>query len=227
MPGVDGAAERGAESPLKRQRVPLLSLKALASVRAFALAVALLGAGSARAALPALPEAMAPGEVEVDEHVAQGRRLYLLGRYQDAIAEYRRAYELRADPRFLFQIAEAYRQLGATEQALFYYERYLAGAAAGPAGAAAGPDRAVAEQRVAEIESLRAAPPPASPSAGVVAGPGATAGPGARRPTPIWRRWWLWTAIGVALAAGTTAAVLAGRSEASTPSTDLGDKKFF
>ena len=219
VPGVDGAAERGAESPLKRQRVPLLSLKALASLRAFALAFSLLAAGPARGALPALPEAVAPPDVEVDEHVAQGRRLYLLGRYQDAIGEYRRAYELRADPQFLFQIAEAYRQLGATEQALFYYERYLAGAAAGP-------DRAVAEQRVAEIESLRAAPPPAGPP-GLVAAPGATAGSSARRPTPIWRRWWLWTAIGVALAAGTAAAVLAGRSETSTPSTDLGDKKFF
>jgi tetratricopeptide (TPR) repeat protein len=198
----------------------LLSLKPLAPLRAFSLAFALLFAGPARGALPAPPDAVAPADVEVDEHVAQGHRLYLLGRYQDAIGEYRRAYELRADPQFLFQIAEAYRQLGATEQALFYYERYLAGAAAGP-------DRAVAEQHVAEIESLRAAPPPPGPSAGLAAAPGGTAGPTAKRPTPIWRRWWLWTAIGVALAAGATAAALAGRSETSTPSTDLGDKKFF
>jgi tetratricopeptide (TPR) repeat protein len=198
----------------------LLSLKPLALLRAFVLAFALLAGGPARGALPAPPEAVAPADVEVDEHVAQGHRLYLLGRYQDAIGEYRRAYELRADPQFLFQIAEAYRQLGATEQALFYYERYLAGAAAGP-------DRAVAEQRVAEIESLRAAPPAPSPAPRLVAAPGATAAPIVRRPAPIWRRWWLWTAIGVALAAGATAAALAGRSETSTPSTDLGDKKFF
>jgi tetratricopeptide (TPR) repeat protein len=189
-------------------------------LQASLLAFALLPAGPARGALPALPEAAAPADVEVDEHVAQGHRLYLLGRYQDAIAEYRRAYELRADPQFLFQIAEAYRQLGATEQALFYYERYLAGAAAGP-------DRAVAEQRVAEIESLRAAPPPPSPAAGLVAAPGAAQGTTGKHPAPVWRRWWLWTAIGVALAAGATAAALAGRSEASTPTTDLGDKRFF
>jgi tetratricopeptide (TPR) repeat protein len=184
------------------------------------LVFALLPAGPARGALPAMPDPAAPADVEVDEHVAQGHRLYLLGRYQDAIAEYRRAYELRADPQFLFQIAEAYRQLGATEQALFYYERYLAGAAAGP-------DRGVAEQRVAEIESLRAATAPPGPSASLVAVPGATLGTNAKRPTPIWRRWWVWTAVGVALAAGATAAALAGRSEASTPSTELGDKKFF
>jgi tetratricopeptide (TPR) repeat protein len=183
------------------------------------LAFTLLAARPAWSALPALPDASAPADIEVDEHLAQGHRLYLLGRYQDAIAEYRRAYELRADPGFLFQIAEAYRQLGATEQALFYYERYLAGADAGP-------DRQVAEQRVSEIESLRVTPPP-GPAVGLLAAP-ATAQPAvAKRPPPIWRRWWLWTAIGVALAAGATAAALASRSETSPPSTDLGDKKFF
>jgi tetratricopeptide (TPR) repeat protein len=175
----------------------------------------LLPAARARGATPALPEAATPADVEVEEHVAQGHRLYLLGRYQDAIAEYRRAYELRADPQFLFQIGEAYRQLGANEQALFYYERYLPSAAPGP-------DREVAEQRVAEIVSLRAGPPPA-PAAPALT----TEGPTTKHPAPLWRRWWLWTAIGVALAAGATAAALAGRSEASTPSTDLGDKKFF
>jgi tetratricopeptide (TPR) repeat protein len=183
------------------------------------LALLLLGGRSAWSALPALPDAAAPADVEVDEHLAQGHRLYLLGRYQDAIGEYRRAYELRADPQFLFRIAEAYRQLGASEQALFYYERYLAGA---PAGS----DRGVAEARVSEIEGLRAAPPP-GPTAALVATPGPAEGAAAKRPTSIWRRWWLWTAIGVALAAGATAAALAGRSETSTPSTDLGDKKFF
>jgi tetratricopeptide (TPR) repeat protein len=186
---------------------------------AFLLALVVLAAGPARSAPPAPADAATPADAEVDEHVAQGHRLYLLGRYQDAIAEYRRAYELRADPQFLFQIAEAYRQLGATEQALFYYERYLAGAAAGP-------DRDVAERRVGEIESLRAAPQ-AGPSAGLTAASGTTEGPAAKHAAPLWRRWWVWTAIGVALAAGATAAALASRSETSAPSTDLGDKKFF
>jgi tetratricopeptide (TPR) repeat protein len=185
---------------------------------AFLLAFVVLAARPARSAPPAPPDAATPADVEVEEHVAQGHRLYLLGRSQDAIAEYRRAYELRADPQFLFQIAEAYRQLGATEQALFYYERYLAGAPAGP-------DRDIAERRVGEIEGLRAAPPPV-PAAGLTSAAGTTA-VAAKHPTPIWRRWWVWTAIGVVLAAGATAAALAGRSETSTPSTDLGDKKFF
>jgi tetratricopeptide (TPR) repeat protein len=176
----------------------------------------LLAAGTARAAALGEPNLPAPADVEVDEHVAQGHRLYQLGRYQEAIAEYRRAYELRADPQFLFQIAESYRQLGATEQALFYYDRYLAGA---PGGA----DRETAEERVTEIESLRARPP-SSGAPGLIGTPGETA---KKQPKPLWRKWWIWTAIGVALAAGATAAVLAGRSETSVPSTDLGNKTFF
>jgi tetratricopeptide (TPR) repeat protein len=179
----------------------------------------LLAAGRVDAAAPT-PDGAAPADVEVDEHVAQGHRLYQLGRYQEAIAEYRRAYELRADPQFLFQIAESYRQLGASEQALFYYDRYLAGA---PTGA----DRDTAEERVTEIESLRARPPaPTAPGLVGTLGPGP--GEGAKKqPKPLWRRWWLWTAIGVAVAAGATAAALAGRSETSVPSTALGNKTFF
>jgi len=201
----------------------------------------LLGAGHALAAPPTPPAAAAPADAaatptstaapgerqpdstaapadaEVDEHVAQGHRLYQLGRYQEAIAEYRHAYELRADPQFLFQIAESYRQLGASEQALFYYDRYLA----------AGPDalnRDAAEERVAELESLRARPPTTATPPSLTATPG---GAGKKQARPPWRRWWFWTAIGVVLTAGVTAAALTGRSEKPIPPTDLGDMKFF
>jgi len=194
------------------------------------LALALLPAGRVEAATlgppadgqpaPAPAAAAKPADVEVDEHVAQGHRLYQLGRYQEAIAEYRRAYELRAEPQFLFQIAESYRQLGASEQALFYYDRYLAGA---PTGA----DRDTAEERVTELESLRARPPsPTTPGLVGTPGPGPTEG-AKKQPKPLWRRWWLWTAIGVAVAAGATAAALSGRSETPVPSTALGNKGFF
>jgi tetratricopeptide (TPR) repeat protein len=208
----------------------LLSLRFLTLLRASALALTLLAAGRVPGAepspaptpttstAPSTSPASTPTDAEIDEHVAQGHRLYQLGRYQEAIAEYRRAYELRADPPFLFQIAESYRQLGATEQALFYYDRYLAGAAEGS-------DRDAAEERVSELERLRARPAVAPTPPGLVAAPGA--GLGTKQPTPLWRRWWVWTAIGAALAAGLTVAALAGRSETSVPTTDLGNKKFF
>ncbi len=153
-------------------------------------------------------------DTEVAEHVAQGRRLYLLGRYQEAIAEYRRAYELRADPQFLMDTAEAYRQLGATERALFYYERYLAAAPNAP-------DREIVEDRITELELVKAPPATAAPA-------GAAQPAIAAKPRPLWKRWWLWTAIGVAVGAGVTAAALSTRSTApAVPVTDLGNGKFY
>ncbi len=189
------------------------------SLRLLALGLALWTGGRASAAPPpALPPAAAgapaqPGaDSEVDEHVAQARRLYLLGRYQEAIGEYRRAYELRADPQFLLDTAEAYRQLGATDQALFYYDRYLAAAPNAP-------NREMVEDRVTELELLR------TPAAGA----GLTApAPPKPRPAPLWKRWWMWTAVAVGLGAGLTAAALAGRSTSpSIPASDLGDRKFY
>ena len=80
------------------------------------------------------PAEAAPADGDVEAHVALGHRLSKIGRYEDAIDEFRRAYELRAEPRFLHEIAEIYRRLGATAQARFYYERYLASAPEAPIG---------------------------------------------------------------------------------------------
>jgi tetratricopeptide (TPR) repeat protein len=178
------------------------------------------GAGSPAPAASGSPDA-GPPDGEVAEHAALGHRLYQLGQYQEAVIEYRRAYELRADPHFLYEIAEAYRQLGATDQALFYYDRYLAGA---PNAV----DRDAVEDRVVELESLRARPQPLAPASRPGPAPAnVSATPAKARPSPTWRRWWFWTAVGVALAAGVTAAALAGRSDGSLPATDLGDKRFY
>ena len=96
-----------------------------------------------------------PADGDVDAHVALGHRLSQLGRYEEAVGEFRRAYELRADPRLLFEIAETYRRLGASDQARFYYERYLASA---PAAA----DRDEVEAKIAALQRAprRARPRP-------------------------------------------------------------------
>jgi tetratricopeptide (TPR) repeat protein len=192
------------------------------------LAQALLAAGLARGAdapnpgPPSASAAVSPGgstDAEVAEHLALGHRLYQRGQYQEAILEFRRGYELRALPRFLYEIAESYRQLGAADQALFYYDRYLAGEPEAP-------DRDQVEDRVTELESLRARP--SAPALQLTLAPGTTAPPSNKPPAaPAWRRWWFWTAVGVALAAGVTGAALGGRSGSTIPSTDLGDKRFF
>jgi tetratricopeptide (TPR) repeat protein len=155
-------------------------------------------------------------------HRALGHRLYRLGRYEEAVDAFRRAYEVKPDARLLYDIAECYRELRALDQALFYYDRYLAG---WPDAY----DRAEVEEKVAELESKRGAPPPRTTVARrrhpvmIVEPP-----PSKPRPQPrAWQRWWFWTIIGAGVAGGVAAAALSSGSGQGLPMTDLGDKRFF
>jgi tetratricopeptide (TPR) repeat protein len=192
-------------------------------------------AGVAAAPAPA-PGPTAQGD-EAGRHSTLGQRQLERGQYQDAIAEFRRAYELRADPRFLHDIAEAYRQLGIVDRAVFFYERYLAALPDAP-------DRAEVEATIAGLREARpqpaggAAPAPVVPSLAhdvviVPLGPrdvpaAEPAAAHAARRRPVWRRWWVWTALGVAVVAGLAAVALTSTSGGPVaPTTELGGKRFF
>ena len=160
----------------------------------------------------------------MQEHRALGHRLYRLGRYEEAVAAFRRAYEVKADARLLFDIAECYREMGAVDQALFYYDRYLAG---WPDAF----DRADVEGKMAALESMRGLPAPRAAASAHRRHPLMIVEPPpskARQPQHAWQRWWFWTAVGVAVLGGITAGV-ALSSGAASPSqmTDLGEKRFF
>jgi tetratricopeptide (TPR) repeat protein len=193
------------------------------------LATAVLGAAGARAqtapaadtAPPDSPAALPrPVDVEVERHAALGQRLLERGRTQDAIAEFRRAYELRADPRFLYDIAEGYRRLGRGDQARFFYERYLAAAPDAP-------DRDEVEAALAALGRPAPPPAPAAPrpslARDVVIVPVSTPPEGA----PLWRRWWVWTAFGALVAAGVATVLLTRHGDAVVPATALGDRRFY
>jgi tetratricopeptide (TPR) repeat protein len=202
-------------------------LDSFTSIRCAVVLLAVLSSWS-----PPVSAAAASGrpERETAQHAGLGRRYVEMGRDHDAISEYRKAYELRADPAFLFQIAGCYRRLGNAERALFFYERYLAAAPTDD------PDIGKAEQAITALDPGRARP--ASPSLApapalmpsfehdliVVPLPPATPPP-ARR--PLWRRWWLWTAVGAAVALGTAFALHRnGDDEKGVPATALGNMRF-
>jgi hypothetical protein len=195
----------------------------------------------------------APAQAEVQAQVndeKEARRLFQkaelsfnLGKFPEALADYQSAYQAKALPGFLFNIAQCYRNLGDYERARFFFKRYLAldphtpnrhrvddlisemthqldlaarPATPGPAGAGA---------TGAETAPPPAPPPPLVPppphgnATGFVT---ATAPPPTPPPTappqrPAWKRWWFWTGVGAVVVGGVVATALLTRPDVRPP----------
>jgi hypothetical protein len=186
---------------------------------------ALAGVTPARAAKatkkksPHKPAAAAPdaATIAAKDHFVAAQKLYDLGKFEAALAEYDAAYSAKPLPALLFNIAQCHRNLGRKERAVFFFRRYLE---LSPAAK----NRADVEASIAELEAdLRdeeeaaaaaaaakraaLAPPPVPPppvSASLVRASDAAADTGVRPERhPVTGRWWFWTGIVVvALAAG-------------------------
>jgi tetratricopeptide (TPR) repeat protein len=172
--------------------------------------------------------APAGGEDTARAHHEQGRSSVAAGRYEAAIAEFRRAYELKADPSYLYDIAEAYRGLGVPERAVFFYRRYLS-THGNP------PNRAEVENQIAELEPppppavIEPTPPPhelvvGAPPLAVATAPMHVV---SDRERSVVGRWWFWTAVGALAAAGATVAILAATKDrgSDVPQTPLGNAR--
>jgi tetratricopeptide (TPR) repeat protein len=107
-----------------------------------------------------------------------GKQAFRLGDYNDAIKEWREAYRLKDNPAFLFNIAQAYREIGDLPKAVMFFENYLKESKNAP-------NRIDVEKRVAELKSLIAGQQASSrrPPTGPV-DPGATPAPLPVEPTP-------------------------------------------
>jgi tetratricopeptide (TPR) repeat protein len=74
------------------------------------------------------PEAAGADEMATEQarqHYEKGKQEYDLGKWDGAIAEFEQAYRLRADPTFLFNMAQACRRKGDLQRALDLYKNYL------------------------------------------------------------------------------------------------------
>jgi tetratricopeptide (TPR) repeat protein len=60
-----------------------------------------------------------------EAHYEKGMKAYTLGHFLEAIEEFERAYELRSEPIFLYNIAQSHRQNNTPQRAIFFYRRYL------------------------------------------------------------------------------------------------------
>ncbi|HEX4462898.1 MAG TPA: hypothetical protein VIA18_33220 [Polyangia bacterium] len=150
---------------------------------------------------------------------ASGTSHYDLAEYRQALVDFKEAYRNIPDPTFLFNIAQCHRQLGENDDAIRFYRTYLSKV---PQAANQREVRAmIVKLEKLSAEQHAAAPPPttppvvapvetpppvvtppppvvtAVPAVAVVAAP-----PPPPRTTPLYKRWWLWTAVGGAVAIG-------------------------
>ena len=113
-------------------------------------------------------QARAGGEAR--DAFEEGAASFRLGQYQAAIGAWQRAYELRPDPVFLFNIAQAYRLAEDDAQALDFYRRYLAAAPTAT-------NRAEVERRIEQLQAGTSPATVASADAGSFALPSSSPPP--------------------------------------------------
>src|SRR5947209_14230494 len=98
---------------------------------------------------PAVARAESSDEAEITamakEHYKQGLDAYKNGKYPEAIKELKKAYLLKRLPALLLNIGATYRKMNDSENAVYYYKKYLAEAPDAK-------DRGEVEKTLAEIE---------------------------------------------------------------------------
>jgi len=116
---------------------------------------------------------------EARRHYEEGTKAFNLGEFPRAITEFKAAYNAKADPSLLYNIAQSYRLQGDASQAVFFYKSFLRNMPATPnrkevEGRIRTLEKQVEEQRK---EPVPLVPPPAVTSPPPAAVPGAGTAP--------------------------------------------------
>jgi tetratricopeptide (TPR) repeat protein len=173
-------------------------------------------------------------------HFDKGRTFFEVDEYRKAIPEFKAAHIEKPDPAFLYNIAECYRRLGEVPEALQFYRRFLATAAADDKA------RPVVEQRIADLKTVGEEPkvgatepppgrggdnplaltapnPAGDPAATLVETPVSSARPA---PAAFYTRPWFLVTVGVVVAASEVG-IWALSREPELPGTPLGNQSVF
>jgi tetratricopeptide (TPR) repeat protein len=185
----------------------------------FVVALALLA--SARSAVAA----SADDQREARRNFQDGEVHFKAGRYAEALEAYQAGYAAAPLPGFLINVAQCQRRLGDLAKARATYEKFLFVAPDSPLvpevkKLLAELDQMLAAEAVEDAPATPdlAAPAPAEPAPTTAAA--ATLTFEARRAPapvrPLWKRWWVWGAVGAAVVAGTVTAFALSASDSAT-----------
>src|SRR5687768_15876190 len=82
-------------------------------------------------------------------HFEKGTSFYNLAHFKDALGEFESGYLEKADPVFIYNIAQCHRQMGNIGEALRFYRTYLRSAPKAP-------NRVEVERRIKDLEAASA-----------------------------------------------------------------------
>ena len=147
-------------------------------------------------------------------HFDKADKLFALGRFDEALEQYEKAFDAKPIPDFLFNIGQCYRNLGDYEAAIFSFRKFLT---LDPET----PRRAAVEQLIDELEAKKAQAELLARERKIEQ---------SKRPVetekPITRKWWFWTAVAAgAVAAGGGTFYFLTRDD-GFPASDLGNINF-
>jgi tetratricopeptide (TPR) repeat protein len=112
------------------------------------------------------------------EHYSLGLQAYKAGKYAEAIKELKKAYLLKRIPALLINLGATYRKMGDSENALYYYKKYLAEAPNAR-------DKGDIEKLAAELEKERSGSASAGPPSETASEPTPPPSAAAWKHTPI------------------------------------------
>jgi tetratricopeptide (TPR) repeat protein len=182
--------------------------------------------------------AHAEDKAKAREAFRVGTQHFKLGEYAQALDSFKEAYRNFESPIFLFNIAQCERQLNHKQEAIRFYRQYLADAKDAT-------NRDEVQQIIAKLQSaldeeraaaakppqgtIESAPPVTPPPSTSNATTLTASAPPPPPPTPVYKKWWLWTAVGgaVAIGLGVGLGVGLGANSSGLPSTTFGSAKPF
>jgi tetratricopeptide (TPR) repeat protein len=187
--------------------------------------------------------AEADAKQDAKPHIVAADAAYKLGKFESALAEYSKAYEIFKAPGLLFNIGQCHRNLHNYERAIFFYEGFLRAQPKAPnrsvvealvteardalAKQKAAEEAAVAARRAEadaeRLEAQRRADEAARQRALAESEKLDASRRDREERRPFYKKWWFWTVLaGVAAGAGGTAYYFSGETTYTLPAGSVG-----
>lgn len=167
-------------------------------------------------------------EKRARQHFEQGRLAFTEARYEDALLHFERSYALSGKPQLLFNLANVLDRLRRDEEAVARYREYLNALPSADNRVQVEERLAVLQRSLDERQAAQVVPVVPTPQEVAAAELNATPAPTPAAPLqppsetrPLYRKWWVWTAVGTVVVAAVVIGVVSGTRDQETRESPL------